>query len=266
MERIPCTELLISVVMPAFNAEETIGEAIQSVLEQTHKELELIIVDDASTDKTLSIAVEYARKDTRIRVLENIGNIGVSCSRNNGVDAANAEWIAFLDSDDIWVPDKLEKQCQKILEYPSCSICFTGSAFMKGHSHQCSYILSVPYKLTYQDLLKQNLISCSSALVAKAALKKYPMMNDPMIHEDFATWLKILKVEPYAIGIDEPLLIYRLSKNSKSGNKLRAARMQWRTYRIVGMTRLEAVPYFIAYTRRNIKKYIEIRKSSTRMC
>lgn len=266
MGRYPCIQPLISVVMPAFNAEKTIGQAIQSVLNQTYKKLELIIVDDASTDETLSIAGEYARKDTRIRILKNMKNFGVSQSRNHGVEFANADWVAFLDSDDMWMPDKLEKQYQMILDNPSCSICFTGSAFMDEHSHRYNYILSVPRQLVYHDLLKQNLISCSSVLVKKEVLKKYPMMNDPLIHEDFATWLEILKNESYAIGINEPLLIYRLCKSSKSGNKLQAARMQWRTYHAVRITRLEAIYYFIAYARRSVKKYRLICKSSDRTC
>ena len=257
-------EMLISVVMPACNAEQTIGQAIESVLDQTHKPLELIIVDDGSTDDTLSLAAEYAERDKRIRILENETNCGVSYSRNHGVEAANAEWIAFLDSDDMWTPQKLEKQCAEISANPSCPLFYTGSAFMDEYSEQYSFILSVPEQLTYNSLLKQNLIYCSSVLVKKAALLKYPMMSLPMIHEDFAVWLNILKDEPCAVGIDEPLLVYRLSRNSKSGNKLRAAVMQWRTYRAVGIGRFKAIPYFISYAWRNVKKYTKILKSSDR--
>ena len=266
MENILYADQLISVVMPAFNAEKTIGQAIRSVLNQTHKKLELIIIDDASTDKTLPIATEYAQTDARIRILRNSENSGVSCSRNSGVKAASAEWIAFLDSDDMWMPDKLERQCRTVLNSPSCSICFTGSSFTDERGQPCDYTLSVPGRLTYYDLLKQNLISCSSVLVKKKLLEKYPMAEDPMIHEDLATWLNILKYEPYAVGINEPLLIYRFHKSSKSGNKLRAAKMQWKTYQTAGISRIKSIPYFVIYAWRNIKKYLHIQKGLDRMC
>ena len=255
---------LVSVVMPAFNAEKTIAQAIQSVLNQTYKKLELIIVDDASIDHTLQIAMAYAKNDARIRIIENMENLGVSCSRNHGVELALGGWIAFLDSDDMWQLDKLEKQCKAILINPSCSICFTGSAFIDEYDHFYRYILPVPEQISYRELLKQNLISCSSVLAKKETLKLHPMICDPMIHEDYATWLKILRDEPYAIGINEPLLIYRIRKHSKSGNKFRAAKMQWRTYKVVGIDWFNSIQSFAAYAWRNLQKYAQIRKSSDR--
>lgn len=258
MDNRSCEELLVSVVMPAFNAEKTIGQAIRSVLKQTHRKLELLIIDDGSADGTLSIAEAYAKQDERIRILRNGGNRGVSYSRNHGVKEARAEWIAFLDSDDLWAPEKLEKQIPAINSNPSCRLFYTGSAFVDEQGEGYEYILRVPERLTYRDLLKQNLISCSSVLAEKAALEEHPMQRDPMIHEDFATWLNILRDGACAVGVDEPLLIYRLSGKSKSGNKLRAAKMQWRTYRAVGLGRVKAIPYFMVYAWRNVKKYKKI--------
>lgn len=255
---------LVSVVIPAFNAEETILQSIQSVLNQTHRKLELIIVDDASTDKTLQIASVCAKKDSRIHIIQHIKNLGVSYSRNHGIEVSQGEWIALLDSDDMWQPDKIEKQCKAIRTSPSCSICFTGAAFIDEQNHFYRYTLSVPQRIGYRELLKQNLISCSSVLVKKEALKLHPMICDPMIHEDYATWLQILKDEPYAIGIDEPLLIYRIGRHSKSGNKFRAAKMQWRSYKVVGIHGLNALRYFVAYTWRNLRKYDQIWRSSGR--
>lgn len=264
MSGTPDTELMISVIMPAFCAESTIEQAIQSVLMQTHQKFELIIVNDASADQTLRIAQEYARKDARIRVLNNPVNLGVANSRNRGVDVAKAGWIAFLDSDDMWHPRKLERQSQLVLSHPECPICFTGAAYVDESGSPYRYVLRVPSRLTARELLKQNLISCSSVLVQKEALQAYPMINDPLIHEDLATWLNILGHNGYAIGIDEPLLVYRLSGNSKSGNKFRAAQMQWRTYRIMGLNRLTAAACFGVYAWRNIRKYTLIQNSRDR--
>lgn len=256
-----CESVLISVVMPAYNTEKTIDQAIQSVIDQTYKNLELIIIDDCSSDETVKRINAFVCKDSRLRLLQNEKNTGVAMSRNRGVEEASGEWIAFLDSDDIWMPEKLEKQYKRLLSTPGCSICFTGSAFMNEQGAYYHYKLSVPCQLTYYDLLKQNLISCSSVLVKKETVKKFPMKNDSMIHEDLVTWLKILKDGSCAVGINEPLLIYRLHKNSKSGNKLRAARMQWNTYKAAGINGIKRLYFFGNYAWRNIRKYLHILRS-----
>lgn len=248
----------VSVIMPAYNAEKTIGKAIESVLAQTYPKLELIIIDDCSTDNTQKIYKQYLEMDTRVQILLNKQNMGVGYCRNYGIKLARYPWIAFLDSDDMWEHNKLEKQYAVLMQHPSISICFTGSSFIDEYGNRCKYIMRVPKRIEYTDLLKQNLISCSSVLTKKSVLLRHPMINDPMIHEDFAVWLRILREEQYAVGIDEPLLIYRLCKNSKSGNKLRAAKMQWRTYRSVGVKLPEAVYYFIIYALRSLKKYFYI--------
>lgn len=252
----------VSVVMPAYNAEKTIRSAIESVLRQTFGDLELIVIDDCSRDGTVQIAEEYCRCDDRVHIQRNAVNLGVSESRNNGVRAAKSDWIAFLDSDDLWEPEKIEKQLNVIEENPVLSLCFTGSAFVDESGKKYGFSLSVPERISYKDLLKQNLISCSSVLVRKELLLLYPMKNDPLIHEDFAVWLQILRDEPFAVGINEPLLIYRLSGSSKSGNKLRAAKMQWRTYRYIGICGPKAAVYFIVYAFRSLHKYFNIKRSA----
>lgn len=256
---------LISVVIPAYNAEKTIEKAIQSAIGQTYSDLEVVIIDDCSQDGTIKIVADYAKIDNRIRVFQNHTNKGVAFSRNRGVGAARGEWIAFLDSDDRWDMSKLEKQAALLEQNPFCSLCFTGSAFENSEGIRCNYTLHVPEKMKYHDLLKQNLISCSSVLVKKEVLIKFPMKSDPKIHEDLATWLKILKDGAEAVGIDEPLLIYRLSSQSKSGNKLQAARMQWKTYKVAGIGYLKSTRYFFTYAWRNIKKYLHILKNFERV-
>ena len=249
---------LISVVIPAYNAEKTIEKTIRSVIGQTYSDIEVLIVDDSSQDGTVKKAASYAKRDNRIKVFQNKSNMGVAWTRNRGVKEAKGEWIAFLDSDDTWEPSKLEKQTDILQKNPLCPLCFTGSAFENDEGIRSGYILSVPKQVKYNDLLKQNLISCSSVLVKKEALVAFPMKSDPMIHEDLATWLKILKNGDKAIGIDEPLLIYRVSSQSKSGNKLRAAQMQWKTYQVDGIGYLKSIRYFFIYAGRNIKKYLHI--------
>lgn len=256
---------LISIVIPAYNAEKTIEKAILSAIGQTYSDIEVIIIDDCSQDGTVKIAADYEKKDNRVRVLQNQTNMGVAFSRNKGVEEARGDWIAFLDSDDRWDIAKLKKQAALLEQYPSCPLCFTGSAFENSEGLRCNYKLSVPEKMGYHDLLKQNLISCSSVLVKKEVLIKYPMKSDPKIHEDLATWLEILKSGAEAVGIDEPLLIYRVSSQSKSGNKLKAARMQWKTYQVAEIGYLKSIRYFFSYAWRNIKKYLHILRDFERV-
>ena len=250
---------LVSVIMPAYNSEKYIRSAIDSVLTQTYENFELILINDCSQDSTLTIMNEYAQKDGRIKVVSNKVNSGVSFSRNRTISMSRGEYVAFIDSDDIWAPEKLEKQVQLISEIPDAVLVYTASGFVLHDGHRVDYILNVPDKISRKELLKQNVISCSSVLVKRPCIDGVKMPSDHM-HEDFATWLEILKTEKYAYGINEPLLIYRVSKNSKSSNKLKAAAMTWRVYKHAGLNFFERLYYMQFYALRSLKKYTRIFK------
>ena len=242
---------LVSIIMAAYNAEHTIRRAIKSVLNQTYQNFELIIVNDCSKDSTEDIVLSF--QDPRIVLLSNSRNLGVSKTRHEALVWAKGEWIAILDSDDAWAPTKLEKQINKQLG-TGANFIFTGSAFMDSHGHPIQYILHVPEKVTYRDLLKQNIISNSSVLIQKSLLLKNEVLND-RLHEDYACWLKILKSGIPAYGVDEPLLIYRISQNSKTGNKFNSAMMNWRTFSYLGMSMPSALTNMCWYTANGLKKY-----------
>ncbi len=242
---------LISVIMAAYNAEKTIAQAIESVLSQTYSNIELIVVNDCSQDHTTEVIRSFI--DPRVRLIENKLNMGVSLTRHAGILAAKGEWIAILDSDDMWTADKLEKQI-RMQERTKAELLYTGSAFINEDGSHINWTLHVPETLEYRDLLKQNLLSNSSSLVKKELFLQNETMNDGL-HEDFACWLKVLKNGRKAYGIDEPLLIYRLSASSKSGNKLHAARMNWNTYRAVGLNIFSAFYYMALYTINGLRKY-----------
>ena len=250
-------EPLISVVMPVFNVERYIEEAVGSVTAQTYENFELLIVEDCSTDHTGMILGTF--RDPRIRVIQNDRNRGISYSRMKGISEAKGDWIAFLDGDDRWDATKLEKQVKRMNEIPDPVLLYTGSAFMNDSGEMLAYTMEVPEKITYEELLKQNLISCSSVLVKKEMIRKYSFPDQPVIHEDFAVWLGILKEVKYAYGVNEPLLIYRLARNSKSSNKLKAARMNWNTYRYVGVPLPRAVRSMFSYAFRSLKKYSRLK-------
>ena len=242
---------MISIIMAAYNAEKTICAAIESVLSQTYTSFELIIVDDHSTDSTFETAGSYC--DERIILIRNECNCGVSLTRKRALERAKGEWIAILDSDDKWAPDKLEKQIA-FQKANNADLVFTGSAFMDSEGNQLEWILHVPKEIHYRKLLKQNLISNSAVLVRREIYARYYSVGDKM-HEDFAIWLKMLRDGVTAYGIDEPLLIYRLSAGSKTSNKLKSAKMNWNTYRNVGLGFVEAIYYMVCYTVNGLLKY-----------
>lgn len=219
--------------MPAYNAAKTIRASIESVQAQTFQDWELIVIDDGSKDCTSDILREIASGDNRIRFLQNEKNSGASYTRNRAVELAKGEWIAFLDSDDLWNPEKLEKQLKLTEQYPEMVVCYTASSFIDDSGEPYGYVMPALEKITYEALLRKNLMSCSSVMVRASVMKNIKMPGDK-IHEDYFVWLTILRKYNVAYGINEPLLIYRLCKKSKSSNRVRSAKMLFLTYRKVG--------------------------------
>ena len=249
---------LVSVIMAAYNAEKTIEQSINSVLNQTYPAVELLVVDDYSQDRTVKLVENIMARDNRVRLIYNKENSGVSYTRKHGLEEAKGAWIAILDSDDIWAPEKLEKQIilQKKM---NADLLFTGSAFMDSDGQPIDWYLHAPSEVTYRHLLKQNVLSNSSSLVRKELYEKYYAVGDGM-HEDFAVWLGILKEGKKAYGVDEPLLTYRIAKSSKSGNKIKAAKMNWNTYRYIGLNPLSAFYYECLYVVKGLMKYKNLKQ------
>ena len=249
---------LVSVIMAAYNAEKTIEQSINSVLNQTYPAVELLVVDDYSQDRTVKLVENIMARDNRVRLIYNKENCGVSYTRKHGLEEAKGAWIAILDSDDIWAPEKLEKQIilQKKM---NADLLFTGSAFMDSDGQPIDWYLHAPSEVTYRHLLKQNVLSNSSSLVRKELYEKYYAVGDGM-HEDFAVWLGILKEGKKAYGVDEPLLTYRIAKSSKSGNKIKAAKMNWNTYRYIGLNPLSAFYYECWYVVKGLMKYKNLKQ------
>lgn len=244
----------VSVIMPVYNASKFLKEAVDSVLGQSFSDFELILIDDCSSDNSYEILCRYEKADSRVRVYKNDSNKGVSYTRNFGVSKAQYPYVALIDCDDMWSSDKLKKQLELIDVYKDTDICYTASAFVDTDSHMSDFVFNVPTKVTYKKLLKQNVISCSSALLKKEWLIKYPMAHDDM-HEDFAVWLSILKDGGVARGVNEPLLIYRVDRNSKSGNKFKSMKMTYRVYKFMGLNIFARFYYMVFYILLGIKKH-----------
>lgn len=246
------SELMVSVVMPAYNCERYIDKAISSVLAQKAS-LELVIVEDRSTDNTAEVIKPFL-SDSRIIYIQNEHNMGAAASRNAGVKRALGKYIAFLDADDCWREDKLEKQL-KLMEEKNAVLSSTGRQIMTEEGRLTDRYMGIPEEITYKQLLRGNVLNTSGVMIRTDMARKYPMTQE-QLHEDYITWLSILKEGYTAYGLDEPLLMYRLMQGTKSGNKLKSARMTYGVYRYMGYNVPQSLYYFICYAVNGVRKYM----------
>lgn len=244
-------DVVVSVVMPAYNCEKYIGEAIQSVLAQSVP-LELIIIEDSSGDGTGDVIRSFL-PDERIIYICNEKNAGVAASRNKGMELARGKYIAFLDSDDYWTPDKLERQVA-FMEDGAKVLSSTGRELIDEMGASTGKIIGIPEVIEYKDLLKGNVLNTSGVMILSSVAKKYKMTQDHL-HEDYIMWLSVLKEHGKAYGMNEPMLKYRVMQGTKSGNKLKSAKMTFGVYRHIGLNLFQACYYFCHYAVNGIRKY-----------
>ncbi|HAE42891.1 MAG TPA: hypothetical protein DCG34_08260 [Clostridiales bacterium] len=244
---------LVSIIMPVFNSEAFLNEAVDSVINQTYKNWQLIIVDDASTDGSCILARKLAHTDERVIVIENQINLGVSESRNKGIKIAKGEWIAFLDSDDIWTLDKLQHQL-KLAEDKEADFIYS-DIYMKENGYQrVKSSNALPKIAGYKNIRKGNYIACSSVLIRKDVIKQYQFEKSEL-HEDYILWLKILASGTLAYCSEKPLVTIRLRKDSRSGDKKLSILKAYRGYRYVGMGIFNACFCTATNAFRAIRKY-----------
>ena len=248
---------LISIIMPAYNAGNTISESIQSVLDQTYQNFELIVVNDCSSDNTKEIVENFIKSDDRIRLIDKKVNQGVASARNAGLDHARGEFIAFLDSDDKWQETKLEKQLDIFTKHTDIDIVY--SSYYRFNSNGISNVVGVPSSVNKKRLLKGNPIGNLTAIYN---FKKFPMIRQKKIgHEDYLFWLEIFSSssDVKGFGIQEPLAYYRVAEDGQSisGNKLKAAGWTWRIYREhLQLSLISSLFYFSYYMIKAILKRV----------
>ena len=218
---------LVSIITPSYNSEKYISETIESVLDQTYQEWEMIIVDDLSSDDSLQIIEHYAKKDSRIKVIRSKQNMGPAHARNRAIKEAKGRYIAFLDSDDVWFPKKLEKQIQFLTEN---NLVITYSAY-ETMDENSKYIntRNIQTSITYNDMLKSNHIGNLTGIYDTDFFGKVYMKECG--HEDYVLWLELLKQIESTKGLSEPLAKYRIMSKSLSSNKLKVLKWQWDIYR-----------------------------------
>ena len=247
-------EKCVSVIMPSYNSAETISFAIDSVFIQDRIK-ELIIIDDCSSDNTEdTVKAKIADNNYNIIYLKNKRNMGAAFSRNRGVELAKGEYIAFLDADDVWRYDKINRQIE-LIKKTGAIICACSRELMLHNGELIGKILKVPESVDYKKLLCGNVINCSSVLIKADVMKAYPMTDDD-VHEDYITWLKILRdTDKRAVFLDFPYLLYRLSINGKSSNKFKSAISTFKVYRRLGLSFLSSTYYFCRYVISAVIKY-----------
>ena len=244
----------VSVIMPAYNARMFVEEAIRSVMNQTFTDWELIVLDDCSTDSTCAVVERLAAEDSRITLVRNETNLGVARTRNRGLDLCSGRYVALLDCDDVWHPEKLEKQLARMEETGAELVYCSYSLFdQNDQSVRTEYL--VPERVGYEQLLRENVIGCSTVLLASSVAEQYRFQTE-FYHEDYVLWLRILKDGGTAAGCTEVLVQWRYLENSRSFNKYRAARNRWRIYReFLNLSLPKSIWLFGSYALSGLKKY-----------
>lgn len=209
---------LVSIITPMYNSENFITEMIESVIKQSYENWELLIVDDCSKDNSCKIVQDLSAIDGRIKLIKHINNKGPAEARNTAIRESKGQFIAFLDSDDIWMEDKLSLQLDAMKKANAPISCTAYDLF--SHDLSTKYgTFEVPDHINYKSLLKMNYFSCDTVIIDKTKIQNITMVTNEK-HEDYVTWLKIMKEAKTAIGVNKPLAIYRLSAKSRSSNKL----------------------------------------------
>lgn len=244
---------LVSIITPSYNSEKYIASTIESVLNQTYESWELIIIDDKSPDNANKIIESYSKKDNRIKHIKLLENAGPANARNKAISEAQGKYIAFLDSDDIWLPQKLEKQIS-LMEEEGLLLSYSAYHTIDENGTRIN-TRNVKEYIDYTDMLKSNHIGNLTGIYKCSELGKVYMDN--VGHEDYTLWLKIMKKIGSTRGIVEPLAEYRVFSNSISANKFKAMSWTWNIYRnVVGLNLFSSSYYFLHYVYYSLKKRV----------
>lgn len=247
---------LISIITPVYNAETFIEETIKSVMDQSYDHWEMILIDDCSTDNTRIKLSKYKQIDNRIKIVHLKENKGPAIARNTGLNQAKGRYIAFLDSDDQWLPHKLDKQLNFMQKK---AIAFSYTAYnrvqMIGNRKESSKEVMIPDHVTYKDLLKENVIGCLTVMIDTSLTGPIQMVNI-RTRQDYALWLELTRRGFIAHGLQDILANYRVRDHSVSSNKVKMVKQNWRVYRDIEKLSLpKSIWYFLHYIFLKMKRY-----------
>lgn len=243
---------LVSVIMPAFNSGKFINESIESVLSQGHKDLELLVVDDGSTDETEEIVLAYAKRDSRVRFLRNQSVKGAAGARNTGMSSAKGRYVAFLDSDDLWLANKLEVQLAFMMKNAAVLSC---SYYEMFDAQGRTKIITAGETVSYRDILKRCDVGCLTVIIDKEAVGA-DLAFPASPKEDYALWVELLRKGGVFHVCPQVLARYRKSSTSISGGKLRELSKQYSVLKRYGkQPTVKAIFYLGMYAANGIKKH-----------
>lgn len=238
-------EELVSIITPTYNCGKFIAETIESVLNQTYRNWEMIIVDDCSNDKTEEIVHDYLKKDDRIKYYKLKKNSGAAIARTEAMKLANGKYMAFLDSDDLWYNNKLEIQVE-FMECNNINFSCTKYEQIDEKSKLLNKTIKVVEKVSYNRLLLDCPVGNSTVMYNVEKIGKFEVPNIRKRNDD-ALWLQMLKKEKYIIGIDQVLMKYRIRSNSISSNKLSLVKYHWQLYRDIENLSVVRSAFHIGY-------------------
>jgi teichuronic acid biosynthesis glycosyltransferase TuaG len=237
---------LVSIITPSYNSSAFIRHTIESVQNQTHSNWELLIVDDFSTDDSVEIIKHYSESDNRIILICLGNNVGAAEARNIAIRNAKGKFIAFLDSDDLWRPEKLERQLS-FMKIENYAFSFTSYQRIDQEGIRILNEIKAPKEISYKDLLKNTIIGTLTVMVDREKTGYFEMPVIKSSH-DFALWLQILKRGFKAYGLQQSLSYYRIVKTSNTNDKLKASKDVWRVYRdIERLNILDSLYNFMGY-------------------
>jgi len=246
---------LVSIITPCYNAEKFIAHTIESVRNQTYSNWEMLIIDDCSTDQSKQIINRFSATEHRIILIELKENKGTAYAKNQGIAAAKGNFIAFIDADDVWLPQKLEKQLEE-LKKTNAAICFTSYQLIDENSRLIQKVISAPKKVNLKKYLKTTIIGFSTSIINREITGDFSIMN-LRSREDTQLWIHLLKQGHLAVGINEVLTLYRIHPNSLSANKLKSAALVWDLYfRIEKLGFFRSVYFFGSYAINALGKHI----------
>lgn len=247
----------VSIIMPAYNSAEFIAESIQSVIAQTYKDWELIITDDHSSDDTVNIVKSYKAQDERIKLIELNDNGGPAVARNSALNLARNRFVAFLDSDDLWHPQKLELQLN-FMKKNDYAFSFTSYQRFSRDGLKKYNIIRAPEKISYGELLKNTIIGTLTVIIDREKVGRFEMDNI-RYRQDMALWCEILKRGFYAYGLNKVLASYRVVRKFSIVKKIKGAKGVWKVYRrIEKIGCLKSMYYFIHYATNAFLKRVKI--------
>ena len=218
----------VSIVMPSFNSAATIADSIDSVRKQSYPNWELLITDDCSSDETVAIVTELCRKDDRIHLERHAHNQGAGEARNTSIRRARGRYIAFLDSDDLWLPSKLQLQIE-FMKSRRAALSYTW--YQRFDGKEMGSVVKAPATVSFRQLLTNNVIGCLTAVYDVSMVGKV-FLPEIRQRQDMALWLRILAKGETAHGLQKSLAIYR-TDSGRTSNKLKAIAYQWQLYRSV---------------------------------